>query len=309
MKFSVIICTHNPRKEYLRRTLESIRSQEFDKASYELIVVDNASSQEVESEFDISWQPSGRIIHENNLGLINARLRGIDEAKGDWILFLDDDNVMELDYLSKAAYHGQNCPFLGAFGGSLKGEFEIEPPDYLRKYLGFLAIRETKRDVYSNLYQFNTTPAGAGMVIRMEIARQYANNVRSNKIGKILGRKGTNLMSGEDVDMAYTAIDMGYGCGLFSDMKITHLIPKSRLSERYLINIMKSIKTSRLLLDYFRFGKDPRQNVISIRDFAEEVIKWISFRKVSFKSVSFEFRRYRGLLSARKAAYRIIGKI
>lgn len=309
LKFSIIICTHNPRAEYLSRTLEGIKRQIFDISSFELIIVDNGSTKSVASEIDISWHPLSRIVKEEILGLTHARLKGIDEANGEYIVFLDDDNVMDPEYLSRSAEHIVKMPFIGAFGGTLVGEFEVEPPPYLQKYLGLLAIRKVERDIWSNLYQYQSTPAGAGMVIKSEIARVYASKVRSNIIGKMLGRKGTNLMSGEDLDMAYTAIDRGFGCGLFSDLIITHLIPKFRLTEVYLLQLSISASVSSLLLDFLRFGKDPRKSEISPRSVVTELLQFATFKNQGIRSVLMSVKHYCGLIKARKQAWGIITKL
>src|SRR5262245_33061845 len=77
---SVIICTHNPRVDYLTRTLTALRSQTLPVSEWELLVIDNASKEPVASRFDIGWHPNSRHIHEPTLGLTPARLRGIAEA-------------------------------------------------------------------------------------------------------------------------------------------------------------------------------------------------------------------------------------
>src|ERR1700740_1615244 len=78
---SVILCTHNPRHDYLSRVLASLREQTLPAEQWEFLVVDNHSKQPLAEIWDISWHPHGRHIREDELGLTAARLRGIQEAR------------------------------------------------------------------------------------------------------------------------------------------------------------------------------------------------------------------------------------
>ena len=91
---SVIICTHNPRSDYLSRVLQALDSQSLSKESWELLLIDNASEKILSTEIDLSWHPNSRHIREEQLGLTPARLRGIKESVGEILIFVDDDNVL-----------------------------------------------------------------------------------------------------------------------------------------------------------------------------------------------------------------------
>ncbi len=122
---TVIVCTHNPRVDYLGRVLDSLKTQNLAEDQWELLLIDNASLQPLASRFDISWHSTARHIREDELGLTPARLRGIRESKGELIVFVDDDNVLASDYLQSAVQIAEDHAFVGAFGASIKGEFEI----------------------------------------------------------------------------------------------------------------------------------------------------------------------------------------
>src|SRR5262252_3584882 len=94
VKVSVIVCTHNPQPDRLRRTLDSLKDQSLARDQWELLVVDNASDTKVSGTSDVSWHSRGRHIREEKLGLTPARLRGIAEAEGELLVFVDDDNVV-----------------------------------------------------------------------------------------------------------------------------------------------------------------------------------------------------------------------
>ena len=181
------------------------------------MVIDNASRQRVASTFDLSWHPNARHLHEPELGLTPARLRGIAEANADLICFVDDDNILTNDYLETCLAIADAFPFLGAWGGNIQPEFEMEPPVWAKPYLGMLALLKVDHDVWSNLTnEESTVPWGAGMCVRSYVAKKYAESVFRNPTRQKLGRKGTELASAEDVDLAFTACDLGLGTGRFS---------------------------------------------------------------------------------------------
>ncbi|MGA2852681.1 MAG: glycosyltransferase, partial [Verrucomicrobiota bacterium] len=53
LEISIIICTHNPREDYLRRVLEALRAQTLPARDWELLLVDNASEKPLASRFDL----------------------------------------------------------------------------------------------------------------------------------------------------------------------------------------------------------------------------------------------------------------
>src|SRR5438105_4276456 len=133
---SVVICTHNPRANYLGQCLDALRSQTLTQASWELLLVDNRSKEAVSECGDLSWHPSARIIREDKLGLTPARLRAICETTGDLLVFVDDDNVLDNDFLQIALDAAQERPFLGSWSGQCRPKFEEPPPECTRRYWG-----------------------------------------------------------------------------------------------------------------------------------------------------------------------------
>src|SRR5947209_5294093 len=93
---SVVVCTYR-RPQMLGDTLQTLRNlQTQGRLSYEVIVIDNdpaCSAQSCVTELGRDW-PAGvalRYVPENKPGLGNARNRGIEEARGEILAFLDDD--------------------------------------------------------------------------------------------------------------------------------------------------------------------------------------------------------------------------
>jgi len=97
---SVIICTYK-RPGLLREALQSMLDQKLDRSHFEVIVVDNNSEDETpEVVAEISRQaPNIRYVREHKQGLSHSRNRGCDEARGDYVIYLDDDAKAHLKYL------------------------------------------------------------------------------------------------------------------------------------------------------------------------------------------------------------------
>jgi glycosyltransferase involved in cell wall biosynthesis len=250
---SVIICTHNPRLDYLFRVLKSLQVQTLSRDLWELCLIDNASDDDLSSNINLSWHPLSQCFRENKLGLTNARLRGIQEANGEILVFLDDDNVLDHDYLENVLQISKDYPFIGAWSGRIIPEFEIKPPEWTKQYWGMLAIRDFDQDRWSNVpYQKETTPYGAGLCIRKFIAEKYAESLDTQTYRKNLDRQGKRLVSGGDLDLAFTACEFGLGTGLFTSLKLTHLIPAFRLELDYIEKLAEGMAYSRIILNSVR---------------------------------------------------------
>ena len=250
---SVIICTHNPRRDYLAATLAGLRAQTLPADQWEFLLIDNASESGRAPYADLGWHPGARLIREDKLGLTPARLRGIREAKGELLVFVDDDNILDPDYLDTAQRIASEKTYLGSWSGQCRGTFDEEPPEWTRRYWGNLAIREFKEDRWSNLPRLaETMPCGAGMCVRRGVALHYLQLNESGQRSFQFDRTGSSLVSGGDNDLAACACDLGLGVGLMTTLKLQHLIPPVRLTADYLARLAEGIYFSSALLDHAR---------------------------------------------------------
>src|SRR5882762_1167057 len=193
---SVIICTHNPRGDYFRRCLDALRDQRLPYDRWELVVVDNRSDQPLADRVDLLWHPNARIVREETLGLTPARLRGIRESRGNLLVLVDDDNVLDADFLEIVLSTAQERPFLGSWSGQCRPAFEEPPPEWTRRYWGNLAIREFDRDMWSNLPRLSQSmPCGAGLCVRREVALHYIHLHGSARRSIQYDRSGGSLLS------------------------------------------------------------------------------------------------------------------
>jgi glycosyltransferase involved in cell wall biosynthesis len=109
---SVIIPTYN-RTHYLGEAVESILNQDIQDCRIEIIVVDDGSTDNTK-EVLRKYGNSVRYIYQDNRGVGSARNRGIDEATGEWVSFLDSDDrwlpeKLSLQFKVLDAFPGYNA--------------------------------------------------------------------------------------------------------------------------------------------------------------------------------------------------------
>ncbi|MBD2357545.1 glycosyltransferase [Tolypothrix sp. FACHB-123] len=244
---SVIIPTHNPNQIRLQRTLCALKQQTLAQENWELIVIDNLTpDHKYVPSFDFSWHSSTRIIREEHLGLTRARIAGIKNSQGNYLVFVDDDNVLSPDYLEKVINIFQNNPKLGAIGGKSLPEFEIEPEPWVKDFWVCLALRDLGEEI--QIYFYNQAsigekqhpsfaPIGAGMALSIKAAKFYVDSLLKDITRMSLDRTGKNLQSGGDCDINLTLLDAGWGVGYFPQLQLSHLISANRLTKDYLARL------------------------------------------------------------------------
>jgi hypothetical protein len=259
ISISAIICTHNPRPDYLRRVLDALKAQTVPNGRWELLLIDNASKEPLAGSWDLSWHPYARHIREDELGLTPARLRGIAEAEGDLLVFVDDDNILAPDYFERAAAITESYSHISVFGsGTLEPEFEQEPEPVVRPWLGMFEKRSVSRPTWTNnVADYFCTPWGAGLCVPQRFATRYSQFVRELEISKVLDRHGQNQFCGGDDLFSWLSVGSATGFGIFPELQITHLIPARRVRQDYLLQLAYGHSFSLAVLRYMVYGKNP----------------------------------------------------
>lgn len=269
-KISVIVCTYNPQERFLGPTLDSLRAQDLPLAEWELIVIDNNSREPVAEHYDVSWHPHSRHVVETAQGLAHARRRGYRESSGALVVHSDDDNPFAPDYLSTAWRIAEAFPHIGTFRGNIEPIFLQEPKTARERELG-RAIR-VERSVWSNIFDDGRTmPFGAGMCVRRAVAEAYLQAVAQDQRRLVLGRSGARLLTGEDIDVNYTAVKAGFGTGLFRELTLSHFIPPQHMTEEHRINYDAGNAYSMVLLWFLHTGEVRDQRLTGMR----ALLRWL----------------------------------
>jgi glycosyltransferase involved in cell wall biosynthesis len=244
---SVVLPTRNPHSDRLQRTLAGLAAQALSRSEWELVAVDSDSHPPLISTASPQLGELGaRVVVEPAPGLTPARLAGIRAARGEVLVFVDDDNVLSRNYLAAVADRFAGSSALAAAGGPVIPEWEAPPPDWTKPFHGLLALRDlgpTARVARGGpgVPWPDFAPVGAGLAIRREFALAYADAVHRDPRRRSLDRRGASLASGGDNDLILTALHAGGDVAYFSELKLTHLIPTSRLNADYLARLNRGI--------------------------------------------------------------------
>ncbi|MGH7214789.1 MAG: glycosyltransferase [Tepidisphaeraceae bacterium] len=251
---TAIICTRNPRADILARTLDCLDRQTLAKDQFEVILVDNGSTPPLDAN---PWMRgrslSIRTVVETEPGLNFARVAGIGACSGDLMVFVDDDNFLDPDYLENALRITRENPRIGAFGGVARAKVEGDnaPTGWKQRMLPYLGVRDyggqpiTSTDDKWGQWE----PIGAGMVIRKDVAEKFVEFMRTHPGAARLDRAGKKLLSGGDSLMARSGYRLGYACSYQPALKFDHFIKRSRLKTRYLCRIMAGHGRSYVILN------------------------------------------------------------
>ena len=253
-ELTVIIPAHNPDPGRLRRTLLGLRAQSLPAARWETVLVNNASASFPDLGFLAETALENlSVVDEPVLGLTRARLRGFAAARADLAVLVDDDNVLAPDYLEQVLALFAARPRLGTAGGKSLPDFAAEPPVWTREFFPLLALRDLgeqeivatdlrPQGALRNEYPASA-PIGAGLALRRDCWMAWQENYR--RVGvELSDRRGRELTSSGDNDIVLCALRAGWHTGYFPQLRLTHVIPNSRLSPDYLARLNRGIKKS-----------------------------------------------------------------
>lgn len=226
---SVIVCTYQ-RAASLKDTLAALKRLRVPAGfRAEFIVVDNNSSdhtRNVVEEFQADWEAL-RYTFEAAQGLSHARNHGIAAARGQYILFTDDDVLPEEDWLERIV-SGLDSYQADACGGYIAPIWETPPPAWLtERFYGFLAVRTDREDDYI-LDSSTQLPFGANMAFRRAVFE------RVGLFDTERGRKGKVLASGEDGEMFERILAAGLKAVFLGKARVHHKVEAFRMTKAYL---------------------------------------------------------------------------
>ncbi len=227
---TVVICTYN-RRSYLKKAMDSIVNQAFAPDLYELIIVDNNSTDGTK-EFVLNNYSHSRVkvryLHEPNQGLSHCRNTGLRNATFEYIAYIDDDGIAYPDWLENMAkgIKDQNEKFAG-ITGAIFPIWEIPRPRWLldRFTMPYSIYHPDKRTVIGYGYVF-----GVNMVWKKSLL------IECGGFNTKLGRVKNKLISGEESFTAERIKNKGYEFIYDPKMRIKHHIHKSRINIIWLIN-------------------------------------------------------------------------
>jgi glycosyltransferase involved in cell wall biosynthesis len=224
---SVIICSYN-REKVMGKTLQHL-SVQTDK-DFEIVLVNNNSTDRTEAVclnfIHENPQLTVSYVLEKKQGLSYARNRGVREAQGEYLVFLDDDAFAFPDYIRNLKAFLKSYPETKAAGGKILPCFESQKPDWMSRYLMSL-ISTLDRGNKVTLFTGRSYPIGANMLIHRTVFEQYG------WFDVNLGRKGKNLDGAEEKDFFLRIKKAGIPVYYIPGLVVEHWAPDSRLTDEF----------------------------------------------------------------------------
>ncbi|MCC5634268.1 hormogonium polysaccharide biosynthesis glycosyltransferase HpsE [Nostoc sp. CHAB 5844] len=239
LDISIVIPTYNG-AERLPIVLECLLKQTgVETINWEIIVIDNNSFDSTAEVFIDYQKLYGKncclkYFLETQQGIAFARARGVSEARGEFIAFLDDDNLPEPDWVLQSYQFGQEHPQAGAWSGQIHGKFEVNPPKNFARIQSFLAVREDGQEAYIFDADNLRLPPGAGLVVRKQV---WLESVPQKLIFQ--GRLGKLMVSGDDTEALLYIHKAGWQIWYNPAMHVYHQIPHWRFEKDYLLKLAR----------------------------------------------------------------------
>lgn len=247
---SAIVCCHNSAR-LLPETLACLARQEPAEVPYEVIVIDNASTDGTAEVARASWPSDARaplrVVTENELGLTPARLRGIAESRYEILCFVDDDNRVASDWVRIAGEVMSAHPEIAACGGQIEPVVETTEPFWFAEFKTSYAIGE-QAPAAGDVTESRGYLWGAGLCLR----KSAWNDLAANDFGFSLSdRKGKGLSSGGDAELCYALRLRGWRLWYEPRLRMTHFLPEARLRWEFVRRLNRGYGSATALMDAY----------------------------------------------------------
>lgn len=295
------ISTYN-REKYLPMVLESLRKQTLSKSLFEVVLVNNNSpgnTKEIAEKFQIENPDiQFRYYLETQQGLSFGRNRGIQESKGKYITFIDDDAFLADNYLEKIYQTFEKDHSIAAIGSKILLHYESIIPKWENKYLNSLLGYFNLGDE-PKVFPKTDYPRGSNMSFRTDVFQ------KAGMFNTELGRIGKGLGGGEEKDMFKRIYQINELKVIYiPDALVYHCVPVERTTSDFIKKqALGTGQSERIRVRHEGVGS-------TLKRFAIEFFKWgasfILFFVYLFKAtpakgimiVKFRYWVTKGLLSA-----------
>jgi len=273
---SVVICCHNS-ADKLPLTIKHVNNIVVSsEVLWEVIIVDNAStdgtSDAAVNLLSAELKSITRIVVENELGLRNARIRGIVESKYDYISFIDDDNWICPQWVQICYEVLSNDRSIGACGGKSEAEYDnCTPPEWFDEFKDNFAVG-SQGDAAGYVPDSRGYLWGAGLTIRREAWIQLYSKGFSFAL---TGRKGKSLSSGEDAELCFALRLAGWRLYYEPRLAFKHVITPDRLEWSYLRKLKRSFGRTAVIHKAYADTYNG-VSVLNVRDLFKELSRVVN---------------------------------
>lgn len=261
---------------------------------WEVILIDNASTDNTsEAALNLFKKYKQtiqyKILRQPVKGLSYARKMGIDNSQYEYIIFCDDDNMLNDDYVELSYRAMEDHPSAGAIGGESEAVIEGTKPEWFNKFEQNYSVGKQSEQT-GDISMSPVSLWGAGMVIR----KTALNELFSNGFKSLLtDRRGSKLTSGGDSELCYALRLAGWRIYYLPQLKLKHFISKERLEWSYLRKLNRGFGAQKVDFDPYlnALGRERQDQNHTWQSEAYRLLKKIrgyGFRKLIRFKKSFE---------------------
>jgi GT2 family glycosyltransferase len=235
MRISVILCTYN-RCDSLAIALNSVATSQFRRpVDWEVLIVDNNSkdnTRAVAEEFCRRYPNAFRYIFEQKQGKSNALNRGICESTAELLAFMDDDVIVEPDWLENLTAPLEDATLAGV-GGRIVSPLDFSPPEWLAMsgpydMSGILALF----DKGANAKELTDPPFGTNMAFRRQVFEEFG--LFRTDLGPCPGSE----IRGEDTEFGQRVLRRGVRLWYQPTAIVHHAVLENRLEKSYFLRFL-----------------------------------------------------------------------
>ena len=199
--------------------LASLANQSAEKNIFEVIVVDNNSTDETHERVSrfVLANNNSRLVSEPQQGLSHARNRGWREARAEWVAYIDDDALACENFVERILFIITKYDF-DCFGGRYVPWYRYGKPDWFRDEYGSSRIDQSTLGILEKGHL-----SGGIMVMRKSVISQF------NGFPPFLGMSGNTVSYGEETYVQTLFRKAGKRIGYDPELVIRHLVPKHKM--------------------------------------------------------------------------------
>jgi glycosyltransferase involved in cell wall biosynthesis len=258
------------------------------------VLVDNASTDATLEVVNSTWgqKPitSLRIVQEDQLGLVYARIRGLAEAKYEIISFIDDDNRVAENWVDTAYQLMTSNPQIGVCGSLNTPVFESAAPAWFSQFQNSYAVGPQAKKS-GDTAEDHGVIWGAGLTLRKSAWEHLVSNGFEFQL---IGRQGESLLSGEDHELCLAIKLAGWEAWYVPSLRLEHYIPSFRLDWMHLRKMVRGYGFTKLRLKAYGYmteglPKEPHASWIKLAlAKSREILRW------PVKALMMQFFPYEG---------------
>ncbi len=279
-RLSVVVCTYN-RAALLGECLASLAGQTSDASVFEVIIVDNNSRDETEAVAQrfCTRAPNFRYVVETEQGLSHARNRGLAEARGNFVAYIDDDAKAAPGWTAEILRFFDEVPEADAVGGPYLSHALQPLPEWFPPEYGTWSLGEGEAEL-----QAGQSLQGTNMIFRQDVL------ARLNGFSTRIGMAGAKLSYGEETHLMYRMHELGNRIFYSHSIVVSHAILGYKLSLWWLLRSVFANGRSGIplygpmggrLRSLLRLGKTAAQGLVRFFTLRERHIKTRVYRAFS----------------------------